>query len=45
MVAGCLFKRFITGAKGWDQVPGLDYYIEFGRLEAVSYSKTVSASC
>ena len=36
MVAGFLYKRFIMGAKGWDQFPGLKYYQEFGNLEAVS---------
>ena len=36
MVAGFLYKRFMMGAKGWDQFPGLKYYQEFGNLEAVS---------
>lgn len=38
MVVGFLYKRFILGAKGWDQFPGLKYYQEFGNLEAVSWN-------
>ena len=36
MVVGFLYKRFLMGAKGWDQFPGLKYFQEFGNLEAVS---------
>ena len=36
MVGGCVYKRFFMGAKGWEQVPALRYYKEFGNLEAVS---------
>ena len=36
MVTGFLYKRFIVGAKGWEQVPLLSIYREFGNLEAVS---------
>ena len=36
MVGGCLYKRFMMGAKGWEQVPMLAAYKEFGNLEAVS---------
>lgn len=36
MVIGFLYKRFIVGAKGWEQVPLLSLYREFGNLEAVS---------
>ena len=36
MVGGCVYKRFFMGAKGWEQVPVLKYYKEFGNLEAVS---------
>ena len=36
MGIGFLYKRFIVGAKGWEQVPLLKYYREFGNLEAVS---------
>ena len=36
MVIGFLYKRFIVGAKGWEQVPLLSIYREFGNLEAVS---------
>ena len=38
MGAGMLFKRFILGAKGWEQIPFLDWFKEFGNLEAVSYA-------
>ena len=36
MVLGLLYKRFLVGAKGWDQVPLIGWYREFGNLEAVS---------
>lgn len=36
MLGGLLFKRFILGAKGWEQVPLIDWYKAFGNLEAVS---------
>ncbi len=36
MVGGTLYKRFIMGAKGWEQVPLLNWYAAFGNLEAVS---------
>lgn len=35
MVIGALFKRFMMGAKGWEQIPFLDCYKAFGNLEAV----------
>lgn len=38
MAGGLLFKRFILGAKGWEQVPLIDWYKAFGNLEAVSFS-------
>ncbi len=41
MVGGCLFKRFIQGAKGMEQIPLLVWYREFGNLEAVSVSVSV----
>ena len=36
MVLGLLYKRFLVGAKGWEQVPLIGWYREFGNLEAVS---------
>ena len=36
MAGGFLYKRFVVGAKGWEQVPLLALYQEFGNLEAVS---------
>lgn len=36
MAAGVVFKRFMMGAKGWEQIPLLDWYKAFGNLEAVS---------
>ncbi len=36
MAIGVLYKRFVMGAKGWEQVPLLEIYREFGNLEAVS---------
>ena len=36
MAAGIVFKRFMMGAKGWEQIPLLDWYKAFGNLEAVS---------
>lgn len=36
MVIGCLYKRLFMGAKGWEQVPLLEFYREFGNLESVS---------
>ena len=38
MIIGTLFKRFMMGAKGWEQVPLLDWYKAFGNLEAVGCS-------
>ena len=35
MAGGLLFKRFMLGAKGWEQIPLLDWYKAFGNLEAV----------
>ena len=37
MLGGTLFKRFILGAKGWEQIPLIDWYKAFGNLEAVSF--------
>jgi hypothetical protein len=37
MVLGLVYKRFLTGAKGWEQVPLIGWYREFGNLEAVSH--------
>lgn len=34
MVLGLLYKRFLLGAKGWEQVPLIGWYREFGNLEA-----------
>ncbi len=36
MVIGFLYKRFMSGAKGWEQIPFINTYREFGDLEAVS---------
>ena len=36
MIVGVLYKRFLLGAKGWEQVPFIDWYREFGNLQAVS---------
>ena len=35
MLGGFLYKRFMVGAKGWEQVPLYDMYREFGNLQAV----------
>ena len=43
MILGLLYKRFLVGAKGWEQVPLIGWYREFGNLEAVSqYITTIS---
>jgi cation-dependent mannose-6-phosphate receptor len=34
MVLGFLYKRFLLGAKGWEQVPCVSLYREFGNLSA-----------
>ena len=34
MLGGCLYKRFLLGAKGWEQVPCLSLYRDFGNLSA-----------
>ena len=36
MLIGFLYKRFVAGAKGWEQVPLINFYRSFGNLEAVS---------
>ena len=36
MGIGFLFKRYVQGAKGWEQVPLIDWYKDFGNLQAVS---------
>lgn len=36
MAIGVLYKRFLAGAKGWEQIPLITYYREFGNIEAVS---------
>ena len=36
MLVGVLYKRFLAGAKGWEQIPLITYYREFGNVEAVS---------
>ena len=36
MAGGVLFKRYVFGAKGWEQIPLIDWYKAFGNLEAVS---------
>lgn len=35
MAGGVLFKRYMLGAKGWEQVPLIDWYKAFGNLQAV----------
>ena len=42
MVLGLLYKRFLLGAKGWEQVPLIGWYREFGNLEAVSQNDKIS---
>lgn len=42
MIGACLFKRIIQGAKGLEQIPLIDWYKEFGNLEAVSVCVRVS---
>jgi cation-dependent mannose-6-phosphate receptor len=34
MFSGCLYKRFVVGAKGWEQIPCISFYREFGNLMA-----------
>lgn len=34
MVLGCLYKRVVAGAKGWEQVPCISLYREFGNISA-----------
>ena len=34
MIAGCIYKRLVVGAKGWEQVPCISLYREFGNLTA-----------
>ena len=41
MVIGFLYKRFLMGAKGWEQVPLLGIYRDFGNLEAVSTTSSL----
>jgi hypothetical protein len=36
MAGGFLFKRYVLGAKGWEQIPLIDWYKAFGNLQAVS---------
>ena len=36
MAVGMAFKRYMLGAKGWEQIPFLDWYKAFGNLESVS---------
>ena len=36
MILGFLYKRFFLGSKGFEQVPLINVYREFGNLEAVS---------
>lgn len=36
MVIGFVYKRFYMGAKGWEQIPMLSYFKDFGSLQAVS---------
>ena len=44
MAGGLAFKRYALGAKGWEQVPLIDWYRAFGNLQAVSFLTEV-ASC
>ena len=41
MVLGLLYKRFLVGAKGWEQVPLIGWYREFGNLQAVSINSSL----
>lgn len=34
MAGGLLYNRYVMGAKGWEQVPLVDWYKELGNLEA-----------
>lgn len=34
MVLGFFYKRFLVGAKGWEQVPCISFYREFGNMSA-----------
>ena len=45
MALGIAYKRFIVGAKGWEQIPLLDWYKAFGNLEAVSFYLVTLMQC
>jgi cation-dependent mannose-6-phosphate receptor len=34
MIVGTIYKRFFLGAKGYEQIPLINFYREFGNLEA-----------
>lgn len=34
MIGGCVYKRIVAGAKGWEQVPCISVYREFGNISA-----------
>lgn len=34
MILGCLYKRCVLGARGWEQLPLMRFYQEFGNLQA-----------
>lgn len=41
IVGGIIIKRYVLGAKGWEQVPCIDWYKAFGNLQAVSFFASV----
>lgn len=45
MAGGIVFKRYVQGAKGWEQIPLIDWYKAFGNLQAVSFSTMVLSDC
>ena len=45
MIGGFLFKRFIQGAKGLEQIPLVNFFKEFGNLEAVSVADRDHMCC
>ena len=36
LIGGFLYKRFVLGAKGVDQIPNYEFWEDFGNLQAVS---------
>ena len=44
VVGGMLYQRLVNGAKGMEQFPNIEFWRDFGNLQAVSIIKFVQCT-